>query len=1063
MILFTFLAINTHFPIHQNNLESTVCVCQSSQRINCTVACGQYKQIDYDSSSMETFLKNYDHDYLSFIIVGTSLYEDDNNYKDNKNHLPKFYLNNFRNMTVSFQSYDLQTPEHIILYNGTNNKGTNALFSNINVHFVAGGIFKFQNLELIHTNFSLNEEFIHKSKEKLKIKAKNLTSDYESISNIPKKVLLSGPTRGMTIFCSEKVKNIQILKNHQISLHETPEIVSNENLTIESKRKLDLSQIEKEFNATFVFNTRDLKITFDFVPHHKSDLPKVNFKMLKSSNVFIDANQFPDNMMYLSKLVFIHDDNFLYIKSKNEINPPVFNHIGNGNYFPNNEKRTFSTKYCICSSSIKSLNSCDSICQNNPIIGFEKKALDDTVIGNPSNDLTYLIANSGDEENCHPVFDLEHFGNRNLTVLGFTENEFVSFTGDATDDIGLFTFKNLSISGNLLFPNISLENVKVLNKLEKRRLFKSVYLTIDMKSLMSIFQTNVIFSAPQKGMTLYDNVIDSPKNDDLILSLLNPGKIQINNAMNLSLTPLTLFSLYTSKNIYFYKNKNYPPLVSGIPKIKIYFNKLNQNINKNSYTIAFPGKEWPKQLSDISAKITIVHGESSIYVIGDFDGNKYLSNPPIIDNEGTGPVFYNDILKNYENTFCICENANCEEICTNNGKIVNFTEDSIAETATNNPIRSITYNIYGTTLNRMPLFGLHTFPYKSFSIHAIGNQRQFIALEGGGKMDETVSSSVSHIFSNVDIILSNSGAYFFNNVEFTNCTVSKNQSVSGFFRVIQSGMTVDLMTLQSFTKKRSNLTNEKNKNEIDLYNDDISDIIVPSHRYLNVNGGKDLAKIIINDEFRLSLTNEAQNIHAVVEIALLKHNPVMIYTNYGFDKEHPLKIIWNANEKINTIKELPYFNIDISGVDSDNAYIHFIGRKWTGDFHNLTKKITVTHGQANLHVSAEENGKNVNPPHLSLNGIGDYFIDEVKQIYAYAPDHPFESDDDEEKNSLFGYILSFLLIAFIITIGIFVYNYRKKNNNFQLKNDYKIDEIYKMTSDLPIDSFPNVGTEEPQY
>jgi hypothetical protein len=77
--------------------------------------------------------------------------------------------------------------------------------------------------------------------------------------------------------------------------------------------------------------------------------------------------------------------------------------------------------------------------------------------------------------------------------------------------------------------------------------------------------------------------------------------------------------------------------------------------------------------------------------------------------------------------------------------------------------------------------------------------------------------------------------------------------------------------------------------------------------------------------------------------------------------------------------------IDVSG--TDDAYIVFRGRRWVRRFHNLSDRITVIHGQTNIHIedAKDSRGEYVGqPPHVALIGDGDYYINGKKQTSRFS-------------------------------------------------------------------------------
>ena len=1005
-LIFLFLGVKSLETGKNENI--TYCVCESTENLDCSSIC-QNKHINFSKKAiLKRINKNRDK-HIIFILCGTS---------NEIGKMPVLYLENLSNISISFESYSSDKKEHIGLYGGTVHEETNTSFSMVNIHLFEG-VHNFGNLELSKTKLSTFDD-----SDELKLKQYSLVTDFKSLSTIPKNIKHIGPSHGLSLYCSSDVSEFQIFKNHHIVMNSSKGLAAT----------LDLSQMVKGFHALIKVMSRDIKLSFDEVPKMPSDIPFIDFLLLKSSNIFLNSDQFPDEMMVVEKIKFIHGNRILYIHSKTGTLPPTFLYEGNGTKYINDKTRTFYQEYCLCESQ------CDDICESFHIIPFNTNSIDETVLGNPSKQLKYLIAHSSKEVNEHPIFDLEHFGNRNLTIKGVSyknEAQYIEFTGDATDDIGFFSISDVIMFGSLFFPHVSLQNTSLLYD---NRLINSVSLVIDQTSLNNFAYKNAKIMSPSDALELFLN--DSSSN--LTITLIRPGKICLNNYINISLDIQTKMSIHTKGDItaFFYILENYAPLVNNVPKIDIYLDGM-------SNTVSFPGKQWPEALSDISAKITFIHGSSTLNVIGEFDGEKYQTIPPIINNEGTGPIFINKHSRTFQDSYCICEGEKCNTLCKEYGPIVGFSEEQIANTANGNPTEHIDYYIFGSTNENRPFFGLHTFQSKSFTLHNPYNfenfdNKQFVALEGTYKFNEIVSQTISHTFLNIDLLLSNSGAYFFNNLILKNCSVHLNKSVTGFFKIITGGLSTDMNTI------------------INLAKDGISDILTPPHANIYFNGGEELSKIIICNEYNLTMPNINEGINGTLDVSLLKTNPAKLITKYKASKENPFLIIWDSSdETISDADSIPHFNLDVSGVELDDIYIKFTGRKWIGEFNNLTKSIFITFGQKNIHLlpGKDKLGKDtLYPPYVSLNGVGDYYINEEKQPSIFAPrSHDIEVDDQPEKKNGSGfYIVIALLLILLAFISISLYKKYVVNNFGQMRANLSFD-IENTINDLPEHKFQDIN------
>ncbi|KAK8897217.1 hypothetical protein M9Y10_015153 [Tritrichomonas musculus] len=1102
MIFFIFLQINAYFPPNNAQLQSTFCICQDSYQVNCSKICGQYKIIDFKYSSISNCLKDYNQELINFLIAGT--------ISNSSKTMPKFDLNDFNNISAVVYSagqsiYSARNNstkfsdgrEHIILYNGTAGNKTNILFTNINIHFHPGK-YKFNNLHLFNTDFTPFQT----TGVVTSLFQRYLTCDYGSISRMPVIIKHHGPTKGAEIECDKDVNNIQFLKNENIVFSGPSDLVR--------ECLIDLSQVGQKYNTTIILPSREINITFDPVPKDEYEIPKIIFKLQSNSKIFINSDQFEYEKMPINRITFIHKSKTLYLYSKNGTTPPIFSYVGNGYRYLNDKKRIFHNSYCICQKL-----SCEEKCGKNTEIinGFDSISLDQTVVGNPSESLTYYIANTQETEGNYPVFDLEHFGDRKLNVIGVSSEEHIGFIGDATDDVGQFSFSQLTMhtkngESSLLFPNVSFHKVKIYqlqfarkskiqsetlkkevdkenstqkqNKVSdlsflpaKQYFLKSTYLIIDYSTLENFVTNNVFITAPQNGVEIHTASISS----DVSLRFFTSSHVEVNKLVNMSMMPHTTLSIYTTKNVNFLISPHFPKVVSSFPKLRIIIEGDESNVTFSD------SAGWPEELSDISAKVTIIHGYNIVYLVGHFDSekNEYSTKPPIVDHKGNGPFFLNGILSNFKTAYCICSGQRCTEQCSesivdsiskeeenvgdfgiSDKKVslwppINFTENDIEKTVVGNPTKHIEYFIHGSSPDNRPLFGLHSFRSKSFTIFGCDDKKfdefdrksdndvyQYISLEGTNQIGEIVTSSVSHIFKNVNILLANPGIYFFNNVVFKNCQIERNKSISlvpkdgmrKYFNIIHSGMTIDMKTLHSFSNIKSD------------------ELAVPTSMYLKVIGDENLAKIFIEDMYHLVLMNKFDQLDSRIDISLLKRNPPSLITLYGTKENSPLFVIFKKNKEINKVDDIPRFIIDVSNMKGEDAYISFIGQKWMGEFKNLSSRIIIKHGTINVHLISEKVVKDkrknkfikIIPPIIKLDGTGDIYIDSSKQLSGISylngnliidNRNDYEDEDEEERREKLHYLIMIsvcgVLIIIIIVAVISVLKKRKLENYGQMR------------------------------
>jgi hypothetical protein len=110
--------------------------------------------------------------------------------------------------------------------------------------------------------------------------------------------------------------------------------------------------------------------------------------------------------------------------------------------------------------------------------------------------------------------------------------------------------------------------------------------------------------------------------------------------------------------------------------------------------------------------------------------------------------------------------------------------------------------------------------------------------------------------------------------------------------------------------------------------------------------------------------------------------PMTIKTKRATE-EQPLVIKWGVSEPWIGHVDAPKMRIDVMDVPGDGAFLVFTGEKWAGEYHNFSESINITHGQLNIHISNEKDERGAflwQPPHVQLEGDGDYYIDEVKSV-----------------------------------------------------------------------------------
>jgi hypothetical protein len=164
--------------------------------------------------------------------------------------------------------------------------------------------------------------------------------------------------------------------------------------------------------------------------------------------------------------------------------------------------------------------------------------------------------------------------------------------------------------------------------------------------------------------------------------------------------------------------------------------------------------------------------------------------------------------------------------------------------------------------------------------------------------------------------------------------------------------------------------------------------------------GEGLGVIAISGLFEVSLAG------VVIDLSALR-TAIVVTTD--------AKTVTVGCEAHSTSEHMPCFRPDVSGGPGDDAFVVFTGRSWIGQFHNLMDKIVIDHGQLNIHLSAELEGWQ--PPHVSLDGVGAFHINGVKQLSAFSPGK-HEDNIIGEETSMEGFVWTYAMIRTVVVIRI---------------------------------------------
>lgn len=940
--------------------DNTFCVCQDSPSTDCKDLCQSFRQLKFTQKSIQKSIELSKGSIITFLIFGTDKIQ------------PDFNLSTFQN-----RSFNIIAPnknETIILYRGNVNNGISHRFMNVNV-MLKSGHFEFNNLYLVHSEIKPFSDRDH-----CRIDQNYLDLDFDSLNSISERIYFRPPTKGIKLFCQPYIDRIQFLNDQKIVFGD------------DTSNFIDFSQVERNGNSTIILTSSEITFTFSQLPKTYDFFPKVTFILKRSSKIYIDEEQFPEEIMELQKYItFQHLDRTIYIQSRNGTNPPKFNLIGTGKALYNDKEIKFYSSYCLCEG-----DDCKKSCGENEIIKFNE--IDSTVVGNYNPSITYLI--SGSSIDKMPLFDFEHFSRKNLTILGASLHQHINITGDATDDFGFYKISGITIHSteNFLFHHVTFSKVEFevdkKNEQLNSSLLNSSFLNIDFTSLNNLWNKKIKLLPSNYGIGIHmTNIV----NEEIQLMILSSSVVSIQN-INVSVSNQSFISIYCDRTINIKVDDSISQKLSNFPNIKLITEGDTNTVNFID--------NWPKDLFDISAKITVIHGENPLYVQGDFDGTNYKFNPPIIDHKGIGPIFFNGVLSNYKDSYCVCQGNDCIDLC--DGEVpINYTKISISTTVKNNPTRSIQYIVKNSDSQNYPIFDLADFEYKSFIIQS-DDKRGFIGLL---PHKNRADNSISHIFKNIKILLLEDNKYLFGQLQLELVSFSKYSRKYQNTIVSQIGMISDLYSVQSLQNH---------------------DLLTPCSSYITINGGIFLNKIEIKKTNVISLYSidsysDKQGSCVDINVGNIFEFVPTIKTMYGSTESQPLRFVLTSKSIV-----IPKIQIDVSQVERGNSYIQFEGIDYTNEFHVLTNKITVIHGLNNIHIMTPyEDGEFIGkPPHVSLIGDGDYYINEVKQVSIYVPQNHVNIESNYDKIAHNGTVI--IIIAFfaffVFIIGFFSIKKNRRQN-----------------------------------
>ena len=958
--------------------ENVYCVCEGGK---CEKRCPSSAKVISSNSSILTDpnTKLSGANPVVFLLA---------NFEDDPDWVPVFDLRLFDSFSVMFTPSQIGERGNIRIRPGHVKNEKTWGFANVNVYLEKGDYY-FDGLETHATKW-----IPLKKTGDIKISPKSLTTDLESFLNVPKNVHHDPPFTGITIELNESVKNFVFLPEHWVGISVN-----------DSSATFDLSQIPSDHAAPLIkvssrtWNVSCLMPDMDEV----EDFPRIIFQFERSAKVALNFEQFPDELMDLSKRITVrHGNRALFVEAPPGIDPPTIKRDGTGPFYVNAKIKTWFDNYCLCEG-----DDCNRLCGERTIIEFND--IDKTVIGNPNMRLDYIIAGSSTKN--HPKFDLEHFGDRNLTVMGATQHEHVGVFGSAgVEDEGHHFFNGVTVhvlqdqdksNYKVHFPVVEFAEVNFICKAVSETCdVGSNLLQIDYKSYVS-GQEYVFFEPGLLGTHIHTTNVVNLVNIELISEFvikLNDVKVRACETTRSRITVKTGGNV----NVLLGSKLQESPDVGKIPRLTIV-------TEGDTNFVTFPGLQWPDKLSDITAKVIVVHGQNPLHISGEIhEKDKYKARPPVVAHQGTGPLYFNGILSNYHSRYCVCEGRLCKQDCEQIGPVVSFSEKEITATATGNPSRSIEYVVLNTALDRRPVFGVDHFQVKSFLITGHGN-RQYIALDGTDNI--CPPTSVSHCFKNVVIDFARPVHLCFNNLDLKDVTLGTDKKYDPMeFKINSRGLTADLSSLASLAG---------------------SELLSPCTHYMTVLGEDKLSRIFITGQADLRLEDAFKRYAVPIDLELLE-NPITIVST-GATKDQPLTITWSIEDSswFKTQIPVPQMRIDLSGIIAEEAHVVFNGRRWEGDYHNISHRVSITYGQTDLHIESDRDrmeGFIGQPPHVKLDGDGDYYINGKKQATFTSPgNHRGDDDDEDDGFSIWGFLGSGLLIGALIGGLVVMFVFRPRN------------------------------------
>ena len=982
--------------------QKVYCICEGG---NCTNICP--KEATWIRSNSSVLKNPKEHVNSTEILVFLLA-----NFGNDPQWVPVLNLSKFGRNSVLVTPARLGERATVVLSPGFVESGRTWGFENVNVYCERGNYY-FDSLETHGVKWHTFDK-----KDEVRISQAKLKTDFESHTGMPVNLQRLPSTAGLVVELNDSIADFVFLPEHVIMISVNS-----------SSAVFDLTQIPSDEPAPEIrVSSRMFNISC-FMPDMDeiADFPRITFYFERSLKVFLNIKQFPDSLMDLSERITMqHLSRTIFVETIEGVEPPTVKRIGTGKFYINKKIKTWFDSYCLCEG-----EDCEKLCGDKSIVEFG--AIDKTVIGNPNTHLDYIIAESSAKN--MPKFDMEHFGDRNITVKGATPGEHIAVFGRASvQDEGMHFVHGVSVhilkdketeKYQVHFPVVEFTGVSFECKSDEC-VIKSNLLQIDYKSYVAA-QERLTFEPGLLGTQIHTTNVVNLVNIELVSEyLIKVNDVKVRGCVE-TRSRITV-KTGGNVNILLGAKLRDDPDVGKVPRLTIV---TEGDINY----VNFPGEQWPAKLNDITAKVIIVHGTNPLHICGaQTEKDKYATQPVIVAHEGTGPLYFNEVLSNYNNKYCVCEGEECKQACEHIGPIVSFNEKDISATATGNPSRSIEYVVLRSSSELRPIFSLDHFQVKSFLING-QKSRQYIVLHGTSNL--CPPTSVSHCFRNVNIDFLFPAHFCFNNLDLREVSLVADKHFEPTELKINSrGVTADLMSLAVLTG---------------------ADILAPCTHYMTVVGEDKLSRIFITGQADLRLEDAFKRYVVPVDLELLE-NPITILST-GATHDAPLTITWSIEDSawFKTQIPVPQMRIDLSSIVADEAYVLFNGRKWEGDYHNISNRVSISYGQTDLHVEADKDsleGYVGQPPHVKLDGLGDYYINGKKQATFTSPgNHSGDDDDDDDVFNIWGFLGIGLLIGAVIGAIVVMYVFRPRNPISQVPYSMTMTDHRRPEDELELTQF----------